>query len=162
MRNHLYKRLCGVFLTLNFTPNCLGHIIYLVFYFSFPCLSESHWQARRMYVVERKINPESHYRANKKKKRKIYLVKTVKMKTRIIHWRIPGKLWLTRTEGWNLLLVYYSNTVIVYKNVTVLKHIMQFLLENSYDSLQMLMVAFFDWFDCCDFKHADHLLNIYW
>lgn len=31
----------------------------------------------------------------------------------------------------------------VCKNVTVLKHIVQSLLENSYDSLEMLMVAFF-------------------
>lgn len=31
----------------------------------------------------------------------------------------------------------------VCKNVTVLKHKVQSLLENSYDSLEMLMVAFF-------------------
>lgn len=38
--------------------------------------------------------------------------------------------------------MYYSNTVLVCKNLTVLKHIEQFLLENYYDSLEMLMVAF--------------------
>lgn len=133
-----------------------------------------------MYVAERKIDLESHYRVDKKKKRKIYLVKTVKMKTRIIHWRIPGKLWLTRTEGRNLLLVYYSNTVIACKNVTVLKHIVQFLLENSYDSLEMLMVAFLidliavilnmqtiflifiDNFNTCSWYVHQHLAGVLW
>lgn len=103
------------------------------FHFSFPCLSESHWQARRMYVAERKTALKSHCRV-KKKKRKIYLLKTVRMKIRIIHWRIPVKLWLTRTEGWKLIHAYCSNTVIRCKNVTVLKHTVQFLLENCYDS----------------------------
>lgn len=130
------------FFEVNFTANCFVPIIYLFFYFSFPCLSESHWQAKRMYVVERKIYLESRYSTNKKKNRKTYLVKTAKTKTRIRHWKIPGKLWLNRTEGWNLLLVYYCNTVMVCKNVTVLKHIVQSLLENSYDSLKMLVVAF--------------------
>lgn len=44
------------------------------------------------------------------------------------------------------------------KNVTVLKHIVPSLLENSYDSLEKLMVGFFNWFDCCDFKQRDHFL----
>lgn len=43
-------------------------------------------------------------------------------------------------EGPSLLPVYYSNTLC--KNLTVLKHIVPFLLENNYDSLEMLMVAF--------------------